>query len=83
MVVSIAAGVMSYRDRLVDSRSRSAGSWESEAERAAASVLTVFASRTKDLQIRGASRIEAQFGDVPLAILIPVGHLEFSFEKPQ
>jgi hypothetical protein len=33
--------------------------------------------------VRHESKKVAQFGDVQLAILIPVGHLEFSFEKVQ
>jgi hypothetical protein len=75
---------MSYRYRLVDSRSAGRpdrGSWKSKGVR----VLAISVPRTKDSQIRvrHESKKIAQFGDVQLAILIPVGHLEFSFEKAQ
>jgi hypothetical protein len=48
-------------------------------------MLAVSVPRTKRSQIRMGNEPKeiAQFGDVQLAILIAVGHLEFSFEKAQ
>jgi hypothetical protein len=61
------------------------GSWKPKGRMSVMRVLPVSVPRTKGSQIRvrHKSKKIAQFGDVQLTILIPVGHLEFSFEKAQ
>jgi hypothetical protein len=48
-------------------------------------LLAVPVPRTKGPQIRVGHepKESGQFGDVQLAVLIPIGHLEFGFEKAQ
>jgi hypothetical protein len=90
IVVSIAAGVLKCRIDIgwlipeVAARP-DCGSWKPKGHMSVIRALAVSVPRTKGSQIRVRHEPKkiAQFGDVQSAILIPVGHLEFSFEKAQ
>jgi hypothetical protein len=69
----------------VTNRSREDTERQEDASEVAIRVLAVSVPRTKGSQIRMSHEPKeiGQFGNVQLAVSIPIGHLKFSFEKAQ